>query len=241
MRAGNYQNEEYAKDAATIYVQKLLPLLHEVRDVKYNEVFVSHDDESGTCRLIQNKYSIENLSFSGFKNRVVSFRIDAASSKEPSAPPLVERERERERENPESGTMEPQYDATTGEVIWPTPEYNQLWARMPSKLKNALVGNQQWMTVFVSRCVEARAKKEPCRFIPPQQGLIIPPNVLTDGKYSFGVPIYTDAFNRLDAGTQKTYLSLYSKKPGGERDYNGLLNAMNDLVAKEVDFATGYF
>jgi hypothetical protein len=112
---------------------------------------------------------------------------------------------------------------------------------MPSKLKNALTGNQEWMTEFVTSCVEARAKKEPCRFIAPPQGLLIPPNVLTDGRYSFGVPIYTDAFNRLDPGTQKIYLSLYSKKPDGGRDYTGLLNAMNDLVAKEVGFGTGYF
>jgi hypothetical protein len=246
MREGDYQNEQYAKDAATIYIKRLLPLLQEYRDAKYNEMFVSRDDEAGTCNLIQNKYSIENLSFCGFKNTVVSFRMNEAAelrgSLEATPDSGVSLSPSSASTGEEAAQPQPQYDAATGEVTWPNaPEYNQLWARIPGKLKGALAGNESWLTEFMNNCVEARAKKEGCRFTGPPQGLIVPPNVSADGKYNFGVPIYTELFGRLDPTTRKTYLSLYSKKADGVRDYNGLLNAMNDLVAKEVGFGTGYF
>jgi hypothetical protein len=70
--------------------------------------------------------------------------------------------------------------------------------------------------------------------------LIIPPNKLEDETYDFGVKIYSDTFNKLDASTKNTYLSLFTTK-NGEKDYSLLINTMNNLVAKETNFESGYF
>jgi len=68
-------NVQYAKDAVNIYENILIPLLHEIRSLKYNETMVTHDDKLNTCYLIQLKHSISNLSYANFENNVVAFDV----------------------------------------------------------------------------------------------------------------------------------------------------------------------
>jgi hypothetical protein len=63
----------------------------------------------------------------------------------------------------------------------------------------------------------------------------MPPEKLANGEYDLGVQIYSDEFNKLTKGVQDNYLKLYSTKDG-VTDYKLLINAMNDIVAKAVDF-----
>ena len=95
------------------------------------------------------------------------------------------------------------------------------------------------MTEFMFNCVNARAKREPCKFTAPSD-LRVPPEQLPNGQYDFGVEIYNNEFNKLPKTLQQTYLSQYSTKDG-VKNYNLLLNSMNDLVAKAVDFNRGFF
>ena len=68
-------NVQYAQDAANIYVNILEPLYNKIRSLKYNETMVWHNESLNTCNLIQTKYSISNLSFSSFQDKVVSYDV----------------------------------------------------------------------------------------------------------------------------------------------------------------------
>jgi hypothetical protein len=120
------------------------------------------------------------------------------------------------------------------EVSWNKPEYKKLWSYIPEKLKNALMQNQNWMKDFMFSCVNARIKKEACIFVTPKD-LKTPPTKLDNGEYDFGVPIYNSIFNKLPDSTKQTYLTLYSEKDG-IKNYNLLINTMNKLVEREVNF-----
>jgi hypothetical protein len=68
-------NLQYARDAVTIYTTILEPLFNKIRNLKYNETMVWSDDSLNTCNLIQNKYSIQNLTYTSFKNNVAAYDV----------------------------------------------------------------------------------------------------------------------------------------------------------------------
>jgi hypothetical protein len=134
---------------------------------------------------------------------------------------------------------EPIYGRGKDGVEWNLPEYNQLWDNLPIKLKNVLKTDKDWMTEFMFNCVNAKVKREACKFTAPAE-LKVPPEQLANGQYDFGVEIYNNEFNKLQKSLQETYLSQYSTKDG-VKNYNMLLNSMNDIVAKALDFNRGFF
>jgi hypothetical protein len=89
--------------------------------------------------------------------------------------------------------------------------------------------------------MNSRANRKPCDFTNPST-LIIPPNLLPTGVYDFGNQTYNNAFKTIPKSVQATYLTLYTERDGVKK-YNMLIDAMNDLVAKETDFSInkGYF
>lgn len=68
-------NVQYARDAANIYHHTLVPLMETIRTLKYKETGVFHNEDTNTCNLIQNKYSIQQLSYSNYTDRVVSYKV----------------------------------------------------------------------------------------------------------------------------------------------------------------------
>jgi hypothetical protein len=134
---------------------------------------------------------------------------------------------------------EPEYGKGKDGILWHLPEYNELWDKLPLKLKNVLRQDKDWMTEFMFNCVNAKAKREPCQFTSPPD-LKIPPEEMPNGQYNFGVEIYTNEFNKLPKTLQTTYLSQFSTKDG-IKNYNMLKNSMERLVAKTLDFDRGYF
>jgi hypothetical protein len=68
-------NSQYARDAATIYDHTLVPLMNKIRRLKYDENGVWHNEDTNTCKLIQNKYSIQQLSYSDYTDKVVSYKV----------------------------------------------------------------------------------------------------------------------------------------------------------------------
>jgi hypothetical protein len=82
-------NVQYARDAVNIYVNTLMPLMNKTRLLKYNENMVWYNNDTNTCNLIQNKYSIQNLSYSSFQSRVVEFNIGLKVDTKTNKPPLI--------------------------------------------------------------------------------------------------------------------------------------------------------
>jgi hypothetical protein len=253
-------NIQFAKDAVNIYVNILKPLLDKIRYLKYNEYSVFKNEDSNTCNLLQNKFSIENLLYSGFKSKVISniFGGDVMSGVKKglivmndlsSTTSSTPEEQNNTIQKALPTTLqpvvknipkdEPEYGKGKDGISWHIPEYNNLWDTLPLKLKNVLRQDKDWMVEFMFNCVNAKAKREPCQFTPPPD-LKIPPEEMPNGQYNFGVEIYTNEFNKLPKTLQATYLSQYSTKDG-VKNYNMLKNSMNDLVAKALDFGRGFF
>lgn len=244
------KNMTFISDAINIYDTTLMPTLNKIRNLKYNENFVWHNEDTNSCNLIQNVYSISNLSFSSFQSSVINFDVGLSAktnkpqmviesdSEEQQAPKETEKELKQINELPRD---EPIYGKGKDGIAWNIPEYNKLWDYLPIKFKAAIRPDHKWMTDFMYNCVNSRAKGKACEVIAPEH-LKLPPVKLEDGKYDFGVQIYSDLFNNsLDTSLQNTYLKLYSTDKNGNKNYNMLLEAMNNLVAKETKFDRGYF
>ena len=245
IKSNETDNKSFISDAINIYDTTLVPLLSTIRNLKYNENFVWHNDDTNSCNLIQNKYSLSNLLFSSFQSSVISFDIgydakksqliiESDSSDEILAPKI------KPKPNGELPPDEPIYGKGKDGIAWNIRQYNELWDLLPIKFKNALRPENEWMKNFMYKCVNDRQKGKGCEVIAPKN-LIIPPNKLDDGKYDFGVQIYSDLFNtKLDPTTQNTYLTLFNETDG-VKNYDMLIHAMNNLVAKETDFSRGFF
>lgn len=247
-------NNQFAKDAVNIYQDNLIPIMNKIRNLSYDETKVWHDIDSNTCNLIQNKYSIQSLSYSSFEDKVISFDIGMESNipKKNKKEFIIEStssindndldEKDASLEinlEPTNFSLEqeliedePVYQKE--EISWTKPQYTKLWLSLPEKLKTALAQNHDWMKDFMFSCVNARKQNEACIFITPKD-LKIPPIKLENGEYDFGIPIYNEVFNKLPESTKQTYLTLYSEKDG-IKNYSLLKNTINKLVEKEVNF-----
>jgi len=250
-RMNETNNTQFAIDAINIYHNTLQPLLDNIRALKYDEFMVWHDEDNNACKLIQTKHSIENLSYSSFQSKVASYNFggEVMSNKKPkfiisddlttSSEEVPVEVNEKPTGNIGIPRDEPIYGKGKDGILWNLSQYNELWDKLPSKLKNVLRQDKEWMVEFMFSCVNAKAKREACVFTSPPD-LIIPPNELPNGQYDFGVEIYNQEFNKLSKTLQATYLSQFSTKDG-IKNYNMLRNSMNELVAKAVDFNRGFF
>jgi len=249
-------NLQYAHDAVIIYTDILTPLIDKLRTLKYDEMNILRNEEVNTCNLIQTAYNIESLLYSSFIDNVVSYKVGMEFTRKPLGDKtglVVETEEEILLDNipklikkPGDNIIverdDPIYTQDQGEdnVTWGNPDYQYLWDKMPWKLKMALVSDKEWLSDFMFNCVNSRANKKPCDFTNPST-LIIPPNILPSGVYDFGNQTYNNAFKTLPKSAQVTYLTLYTEKDGVKK-YNMLIDALNDLVAKETGFINkGYF
>jgi len=238
-------NVQYARDAVNIYTTTLMPLLYKTRELKYNETFVWHNDYTNTCNLIQNKYSIDNLSFFSSNDKVLAFDIGLSAVFNKNKL-VIESESESESAfEPLASVIEPMqipepvYGDGIDGIKWNVPKYDNLWANLPSGLRTALVTDREWLKEFMSNCVASRASGQACKFTGPKN-LILPPEIGPDGKYDFGVNVYNQAFETLPDNVKATYLTFYNEK-NGVANYNMLANSMDDLVANFVKFKKGYF
>lgn len=66
-------NTQYMRDAVDIYVNKLLPLLEKIMNLKYSETKVWYNENDNTHHLIQNKYTFKDIEFNTGQEKVVSF------------------------------------------------------------------------------------------------------------------------------------------------------------------------
>ena len=257
-------DKQFAIDAVTIYYTILEPLLKRIRQLKYKENIVFNDDNS--CKLIQKRYNLYDLTISGFTENVVAYDIGLKAKKPLKKKPalfIVESDSSAEKEFEEKEItikiQKPGEPKPTGEVeedepiigqgkvgiAWSNPKYQYLWDRLPEKLKTEFKLNIDWMKEFMHKCVNKRISHGPqwsgCKLTTPPN-IVIPPRQMENGQYDFGVSIYNKAFNSQPKSLQNTYLTFYKEDPATkEKNYNMLIDAMNSLVEKEVNFGKGFF
>ncbi len=251
-------NIQYIQDAVEIYTTSLMPVLDKIRRLKYNENMVWHDEDTNTCRLIQNKYSIDNMSYSNLEDKVLSFTLgmDTSAAKKKKPLMIIEESSEEAESGAavESAAAEPGnpnkvvpmdnpiYGKGKDGISWKIKEYNDLWERIPLKLKAAIRPHNEWMKKFMHSCVNLKKQGKACEIVAPDE-LIIPPRLTESGEYDFGNSFYNQAFNKLPETLQDTYLTLYKTNEQGEKNYDQLINALNRLVGDETDFTKtrGFF
>ena len=247
---------QFAVDAATIYHTTVDPLMRKIRQLKYSETVVFKDEGTNTCRLIQRPVSIHDLAIGSARDKVVAFDVGLKAKKVPRKGALVVEDDELSSVNSKELTIRIQEPAPAGDlrdepivgqgvdgIDWHTEEYKYLWGKLPTPLRNEFKLNMEWMGEFMHKCVNERKTKgsSGCRLTTPPN-LVIPPKEMANGQYDFGVSIYNKAFNWQPASLKKTLLTFYKEDPvSKQRDYTMLIDSLNRLVEKEVNFGRGFF
>ena len=264
----NETNEsQYAVNAANIYHTTIEPLLAKIRRLKYGENMVFNDDSTNTCRLMQHPVSLqESLSISTYTDKIVAYDVGLKVKKIPKKKGLIieesssldtsggASEKEFTIKIKEAGEPTPNNEIEEDEPIigqgkdgiaWNNPNYQELWNKLPEQLKTEFKTNIDWMNEFMHKCVNERKKHGPgwddCRLTEPPN-LVIPPREMENGQYDFGVSIYNKSFNKMAQSLKNTYLTFYKEDPQTkQKNYNMLIDALNRLVEKEVNFGRGFF
>jgi len=240
---------QYIRDAVTIYINTLLPLLSKISTMKYKEKFVHYNEDLNSYHLIEKKYTIESLEYTSTPNTVVRYNIGLKVTKG-KKPLIIDSSESVDTETSPNmditiqgdGTIPPDQGIYNGDrITWTNNKYQDLWNSLPDKFKLALMNNKEWMDTFMYNCVNARAKKENCLFTTPKN-LIIPPELLENGNYNFGQgnEVYANLFSNFDKSYQNTLLSLYSEN-NGIKNFSMFVDTLNKLLAKELGFEKGYF
>lgn len=71
-------NIQLIQDVVSIYVNQLMPLLKEIRDKKYSKNTVEYNDDTNTYHLIQEKNTLQDITFYHSKNVIVNFQMGVA-------------------------------------------------------------------------------------------------------------------------------------------------------------------
>ncbi len=253
-------NEIILNNALNFYKNEMLIKIEEIQKLKYDINYIDYDDNDKTYHLIQNPNSLEKQE-TGFiqDNKVISFikglktttnagpktlklktTIDLSSSSSSKTRKNISlNEAQEQKQQEDVSTYNINED---GSIIWDGPKYQQLWDKLPNKLKEEFIKDNSWMEDFMTKCITAKNKPgyNGCKLSTPPN-IILPPEE-TDGKYDFGIPIYNVAFSKLDPSTQKTYLSLYSIDPvTKQKKYTMLEDSIGKLVEKELNYGNGFF
>jgi hypothetical protein len=249
---------QFVRDSIEIYINQLEPKLKELMRVKYRSNLVEYNEDDNTYHLIQKKYTILDLEDNYVKPEVISFdygnitnTAKNTKSKKQSRASRGSKNKQLRIENEEGEgegedeinlesevteqitTVRPRIQED-GVVIWDDPDYANLWNKLSIQYRDALTTDREWLQETMDKYVQNRKDNQKLSFVSPSN-LIFPPQILEDGTYDFGNVIYNKFFNKLDKSYQKTLLTLYTEE-NGVKNYNMLLNALANIVAKELDF-----
>ncbi len=238
---------EFVKSAVEIYQNQLRPVLNEVLKLKYRENVVVFHESDNSYHLVQRKYSIKDLEINNDKFKTVVFETSIQGDKtrvkgdktrvtrvaKPAKPDTSE-----DSDTPDI-IGNPIINEETETVTWSNKNYQSLWSKMNNELKTALLSDREWMQEFMDNCVRARLQKKSCEFTNPSN-LIIPPQLIEDGIYDFGNPVYNEIFNKFDESYKNTLLGLFSIEDGS-KNYSMLENTLSDIVKKQLKFDRGNF
>ena len=105
---------------------------------------------------------------------------------------------------------------------------------MNNELKTALLSDTEWLQEFMDNCVKARLQSKSCEFTNPSN-LIIPPQILDDGSYDFGNPVYNNIFNKKIAKIQKDIL-LGMLLKSNTSDNKQFMDTLARIIGQELGF-----
>ena len=241
---------EFVRGAVEVYRDELRPVLNEILNLKYKENMVVFEESDNTYHLVQRAYSIKDLEMNNDKYETLVFDTSVQG-----APPSAIKKRRLVVESSSSDTSstdtsssgttdiigKPTIDEEDGTVTWSNRNYQGLWNKMNNELKSALLSDIEWLQEFMDNCVRARLQNKSCEFTNPSN-LIIPPQLIEDGMYDFGNPVYNKIFNKFDESYKNTLLSLFStNSDDGVKNYSMMENTLADIVKKELNFNRGNF
>jgi len=118
-------------------------------------------------------------------------------------------------------------------VSWENPKYNQVWSRLPLKLKNLLLNDHEWLEEFMNKCMNSKNNGKPCKLFLPKETILPPQQLSEDGEYDFGSEVVNRIFNKQNKSHKEILLTLHSDK-NGSKDYTLLKNALEDLLEREI-------
>jgi len=144
-----------------------------------------------------------------------------------------DQEQEQEQDQEKEPSVEPTYDSD-GNVSWSNATYESIWNSLNFKYKNALKTDKEWLEATMNAFVEDKKNARAREFV-NAPNLILPPNIIDNNQYDFGVEVYNNIFNKLPEFQQNTILSFKSKNENNKNIL--LLNALGLVVAKEVGFS----
>jgi len=134
---------------------------------------------------------------------------------------------------------------TDGTVTWNNPIYQGIWNSLSPKYRNALLQDHEWLEETIVQYVKDKEQKRSRTFLNPTN-LIIPPQILQDGKYDFGNPIYNNIFNNKIQKIQRDILIGMISKMNNSSNTNTNTNtnsgqfmeALGTIVGKELQFTS---
>ena len=234
---------EFVRGAVEVYQDELRPTLNEILRLKYKENMVVFQESDNTYHLVQRAYSIKDLELNNDKYETVVFDTSVQG-----APPSAIKKRKLVVDSSSTETLDtpdiigtPTIDEENDTVTWSNRNYQTLWNKMNNELKTALLSDKEWLQEFMDNCVKARLQGKSCEFTNPSN-LIIPPQLLDDGMYDFGNPVYNNIFNKFDESYKNTLLTLFSTNPeDGSKNYSMLENTLADIIKKDLKFNRGNF
>jgi hypothetical protein len=234
---------DFVRGAVEVYQDELRPTLNEILRLKYKENMVVFQESDNTYHLVQRAYSMKDLELNNDKYETIAFDT-SVQGPAPSAPKkrrlVVDSSSTESLDTPDI-IGSPTFDEENDTVTWSNRNYQTLWNNMNNELKTALLSDKEWLQEFMDNCVKARLQGKSCEFTNPSN-LIIPPQLLDDGMYDFGNPVYNNIFNKFDESYKNTLLTLFSTNPeDGSKNYSMLENTLADIVKKELKFNRGNF
>jgi hypothetical protein len=254
----------FVKDAVEIYINQLMPKLNEVMNLKYTNNRVEFYESDNSYHLIQEKISNFDKEYIIFEPSIISLDIgvksnntrknrktsnintatvtrknkkpllivesssnsnSSSSDKDVIPPPLSTKEVE--------PSLKPTYDSD-GNISWPNSMYETIWNSLNFKYKNALKTDKEWLEATMNAFVDDKKNRKSREFV-NAPNLIIPPNIIDNNQYDFGVDVYNKIFNNLPEFQKTTILSFKSKNDNNQNKL--LLNALGLVVGKEVGFS----
>ena len=236
---------EFVRSAVEVYSDELRPVLNEILSLKYKENMVVFEESDNTYHLVQRAYAIKDLEMNNDKYETLVFDTSVQPSVVKKRRLLVESSSTDTQTSDTSDTTDiigkPTIDEEDGTVTWSNRNYQTLWNNMNNELKTALLSDTEWLQEFMDNCVKARLQGKSCEFTNPSN-LIIPPQLIEDGMYDFGNPVYNKIFNKFDESYKNTLLSLFSTNPEDNvKNYSMMENTLADVVKKELNFNRGNF
>jgi hypothetical protein len=121
-----------------------------------------------------------------------------------------------------------------GTVTWNAPIYQSVWDSLSAKYKNALLQDHEWLEETVIQYVKDKQQGKRRTFLNPTN-LIIPPQILEDGKYDFGNVVYNDIINNQISKIQRDVLISMSNKISSNTTM--FMDTLGQIVGKYLGFS----